>query len=80
MLNSQIRIIVAELHQNDYLYKHLDFECETRTAENIKSALSNLILYCNSSIVRDYKSSKIKNSSKWSRKLYNLQKSKKTSL
>ena len=51
------------------MYKHLDFECEKKIANDIKSTIFDNIFYCDSSIAKEYETSKMKiNTSKWSRK------------
>jgi hypothetical protein len=66
---SQIRIIVVE-EEPGVAYKHLDFECEPKIAEELIKTFNQFFLFCNSSYWKAYNQSK-KKSVKWSRRLFN---------
>lgn len=65
----QIRIIVVE-EEPILTYKHLDFECETKQADDIINTFNQFILFINSVHWKMYNQSK-KKSIKWSRRLFN---------
>ena len=74
---TQIRVLVAEelsdqLKASAVTYKHLDFECESDIAEDIKRTFSQIIMFCDSAYARHFDESNLATSTKWSRRLFKM--------
>ena len=75
---SQIRVIVVEEFEENskaaaISYKHLDFECDSDIADDIRTTFSQIIMFCDSVYSRNYdESSATLTSTKWSRRLFKL--------
>jgi len=75
---SQIRVLVVEDSNENpktssLSYKHLDFECDSDIAEDIKNTFSQIIMFCDSVYSRNYdESTAALTSTKWSRRLFKM--------
>ena len=68
-------MVIVEKDKRDNLdFKHLDFECDLKTAADIKSKLDQLIVYINSPYLKDYneylQNKPNQATAKWSRHLF----------
>jgi hypothetical protein len=71
-------LVVEELNDNQKTsssisYKHLDFECDSDIADDIKNTFSQIIMFCDSVYSRNYdECSASLTSTKWSRRLFKM--------
>ena len=70
-------MVVEELNDNQKTssisYKHLDFECDSDIADDIKNTFSQIIMFCDSVYSRNYEESSASlTSTKWSRRLFKM--------
>jgi hypothetical protein len=69
-----IRIVIAENDEDqnaEVSYKHLDFECDAKTASDLESKVNHIISYVNSSFLNEYRArTRTTITTKWSRKAY----------